>query len=695
MVNGCVLGRLVDEDDNPIPYLEVRVNVDTNIFLPDNKLEERITDNDGKFKIKFHEEDFKDFYDDNKPNLKLEIYIDSELLFTSPLMGNITDDVLDVGTIKIEGQNIGIKGRIINEKGNTIQGLVVMAWDRDFGPDEFIGSTLTDKDGYFNIRYPPQKYLKIIDKRPDIQIIIKDYLGVFELYRTDTYKDIEKTFLNIDEIILDSSWIHGWFITLNDNKKSRLIRNHQSEVLVDNDNSLKYIVDAINKAKSYIYLTQFEFFPDFIPIFLLDGKQENTECLMVDLLKRAEEREVKIRIILNENAVIPDNYADIFSKFKDTNVNVRRFPTSGPHVMHAKILVVDGKDSFIIGSPFRQDYWDTSQHLINDTRRDESHPVHDVSINIKGEAAVYIEEYFMEMWNYLSDEYFHGQDKLVLNSKPSSNTKEPVKSIMQVARSITPGTLNKNSERGILEGYRRAIGEAREYIYIENQYFTNRLLAKALKKALEKNPQLQLIMVTNQDPDIPTYRHQQNENLQVLGVDTDKEILEHPQIGVFTLWASKIVSSNPNSEKLHVQPIYVHSKVAIADDKWATVGTANLDGSSLNSADEFGIAVDPEKHLNMEINAFLMDCDNDNHVLKIRNELWGEHLGIGDLSSLNQLQQGWLGLWNKVAADNIASLNSKNPWMKSTILPYSFKISAESQIKSMKVDTRKINVMEK
>jgi Phosphatidylserine/phosphatidylglycerophosphate/cardiolipin synthases and related enzymes len=163
---------------------------------------------------------------------------------------------------------------------------------------------------------------------------------------------------------------------------------------------------------------------------------------------------------------------------------VRPFDAQGPHAMHAKVMVVDGSDAFIIGSPFTQDYWDTVKHYLHDLRRGSSdkQPVHDVSIHIKGGVATYIEEYFIELWNYLSNEKYNGKDKLV----PHAEALPAGKQALQVVRSITPHTLLENGERGVLEMYRRAISNAEDFIYMENQYFTNPYIVKALKSALKK-----------------------------------------------------------------------------------------------------------------------------------------------------------------------------------------------------------------
>lgn len=56
--------------------------------------------------------------------------------------------------------------------------------------------------------------------------------------------------------------------------------------------------------------------------------------------------------------------------------------------MHAKVLIVDEKEAFVIGSPFLQDYWDGSDHMIYDRRRGSGdvQPKHDVSLRLRGGA---------------------------------------------------------------------------------------------------------------------------------------------------------------------------------------------------------------------------------------------------------------------------------------------------------------------
>ena len=49
---------------------------------------------------------------------------------------------------------------------------------------------------------------------------------------------------------------------------------------------------------------------------------------------------------------------------------------------------------------------------------------------------------------------------------------------------------------------------------------------------------LQVIVVINENPDIPGYKKWQNQGIEKLGIKSVEDILEHPQIGFFTLWSS-------------------------------------------------------------------------------------------------------------------------------------------------------------
>ena len=75
----------------------------------------------------------------------------------------------------------------------------------------------------------------------------------------------------------------------------------------------------------------------------------------------ANRRGVAVRILLNENAITLDTFDEIrnfFTNAGNNTVTVRRFPLT-IQTMHAKTLTIDGKEAFIIGSPFEQGYWDT------------------------------------------------------------------------------------------------------------------------------------------------------------------------------------------------------------------------------------------------------------------------------------------------------------------------------------------------
>lgn len=737
-----VYGQLVDDNEKPIFDIQLKVILDNSSFFADAPtISVAVTDKNGKFEIDLTLNLEQKEKSENK--IKIVFLIDEK-----PVM-NISkeiEDVVDFGVIKFHNGNIGVEGQIKDEKGNPVEGLTVIAEDVDYGKielnalnlieskvksfikegilikeegilgssldfikdkynllfslrDDLLGSSITDENGYYRIIYPPEKYLEILDKDPDIRIIVKDRLGVFELKETEVHQNITSTIEKIRDIIIYRAEIEGWPVTLNSASPSRVSSNNNFEILIDNHLAWEKMVEVIEQAKSYIYLTQFIFYPEFVPRFFSssdDPSDYKSDDPLAYKLLEAQKRGVDVKIIINENRVVPDNYDELYAYFKESDVKVRRFPAKGPFSMHAKVIVADGEKAFIIGSPFTQSYWDTSKHDINEPRRLDKNegPYHDVSTYFQGPVINHLEEFFIELWNYLSDLDFDGEDKInenkSLNKKISRIiTSEKIMDFnpdlrvenksLQIVRSITPETLSKKGEAGVLEAYRKAITNAQDFIYLENQYFTNKYIIGALKKAVELNPKLQVIMLINEVPDVPTYRSWQHYGFEFMGLDLHRLTIEHPQIGVFAKWSGKFYNGK---NKLH--NCYIHSKVAIVDDIWATIGTANLDGSSLSIAEEFGSSEISENHRNMEMNAIMFDMNSpqSGYIENFRKILWGEHLGM-DITNLERPLEGWLDLWKEKGITNLSQLEKEEISLNGGILPYSTKKNVKEQIKDL------------
>ena len=83
-------------------------------------------------------------------------------------------------------------------------------------------------------------------------------------------------------------------------------------------------------------------------------------------------------------------------------------------------------------------------------------------------------------------------------------------------------------------------------------------------------------------------------------------------------------------------PLYVHSKVAVVDDRWLTVGSANLNDHSLFNDTEVNLATcDPEL------------------ARDTRLRLWGEHLELAPALIAGDPSRVIDDLWRPIAVEQL------------------------------------------
>lgn len=173
---------------------------------------------------------------------------------------------------------------------------------------------------------------------------------------------------------------------------------------------------------------------------------------------------------------------------------------------HQKTVLIDYDDTsanaqplaYVMGLNSVTDYWDTRQHLFNDPLRgcgwegaarddDEANlkPLQDYATRIEGEALVMVSQNFTDAWN-------QGKPTGLKPAAPLSRQHNPQKPPAHLTRNLQAGkcranvqilrTEPKTSESDIHRLYLQTLRSARQYIYIENQYFQYAPWVQELKK---------------------------------------------------------------------------------------------------------------------------------------------------------------------------------------------------------------------
>jgi hypothetical protein len=184
-----VHGRVLDKDRNGISGLTVSLYDEGGNWI--RKLGYGCTDEHGYFSIVYtskestepevtestklflyvSDKNYRILYKDNEPlYIKIgkidyrEIYLSGEEVCSAPEPGK-DDTMINAGTWVL-------KGRVTDESGQGISGLTVSPYDKELRFVNKLGTTVTDKDGYFMLSYETKNLRDLIEAKPDIYLNI-------------------------------------------------------------------------------------------------------------------------------------------------------------------------------------------------------------------------------------------------------------------------------------------------------------------------------------------------------------------------------------------------------------------------------------------------------------------------------------------------------------------------------------------
>jgi len=278
--------------------------------------------------------------------------------------------------------------------------------------------------------------------------------------------------------------------------------------------------------------------------------------------------------------------------------------------LHQKIVVVDGTHAFVGGIDMLIelngdfDRWDNHLHqLFSLLRRNDvdinPYPWHDAHAVIEGPAVGDVEHNFRQRWNDVVQRH-DWDNQLFLPEHPLPPPLKS-KSQVQVARTIPGHTYSfapKTGIQGIAQLYAHALGNAQQFVYLENQYFWLHAFygvdlpflgtdspdmernLRELGAALRRGVTVAIVL-----PDHPNVGRAFTDAGLTRLREEAPEAVEEGRLHVYCLATSTTVDGAE-----HYRPIYVHAKVAIIDDLWATVGSANLNNKGMRDDTEMNVA---------------------------------------------------------------------------------------------------------
>lgn len=359
------------------------------------------------------------------------------------------------------------------------------------------------------------------------------------------------------------------------------------EILIDGAQALARLQEDLLRARSHVHITGWYFSPDFR--LTADGPA------LRDLLARVAER-AHVRVLAWAGSPWP-----VFRPWLRDVARVRQVLTAGTgvrmqldtynrpmHCHHEKTVVIDDQVAYVGGI-------DLTTFAGN--RLDEhGHPPrpglgwHDAASRLEGPAVADVAAHFRLRWQQEADQ-------------PLAPPQMPLRAgdvTVQVVRTVRERRYRglPDGDFRILEGYIRALQSAERLIYLESQFLWSAEIVAVLRRKLERppHPDFRLVIVLPAKPN--------NGADDTHGQLAELVAADEPPVRQMLACTLYQAGGEQN-------PVYVHAKIGIVDDRWMTIGSANLNEHSLFNDTEQNIII----------------CD-ERLVRETRLRLWSEHLGL-------------------------------------------------------------------
>ena len=394
------------------------------------------------------------------------------------------------------------------------------------------------------------------------------------------------------------------------------------EVLIDGSTALPAIAEELAKAESHVHISGWYLSPH------LQLTRGENPVIVRNILAELASR-VDVRVLLWGGAPVRlfrPSRTDVRLMREQlcakTTIECEMDSCVGPlHCHHEKTIVVDDKVAFVGGIDLTLDAgdpYDTPRHLARGNVG-----WHDAAVRLRGPAVADVAEHFRMRWEASK----HEQLPPVVEPSEAGDVE------VQVVRTLRDGVFEKvtHGDYSLLETYTAALRSAQKLIYLENQFLWSPEIVEILADKLRNPPSddfrivLLLPAEANDGADVSCG--------QVAAlIEADDE---NARFLACTLYA--------RAGNLHDR-IYVHAKIGIVDDRWLTVGSANLNSHSLfNDTEVNVVTLDPRIARNTRL------------------RLWSEHLELPVAEIEGDTTEVVERYWEPIAEEQLERLQADRP----------------------------------